>query len=235
MHWCLGMYGSGSTWIFNTARKAAEALFPDRPIQSGFAVNCRDLGFLRDEAGVQIVKTHDTDDALKDLLRRQATAVLLSIRDPRDCLASLLEYHRLAYEECLGRVLRSTRFCSELIGHPNAILLRYEDAFIEDPSTIDSIALTFGKELTVVDHDRIFQETRRLAIEELISKLDSLPTVFHHADPAETLDVVTQWHRHHAGRTGEIGRWRNKLTTAQVADVERELGSFIDTYRYRSV
>ena len=232
MHWCLGMYGSGSTWVFNVVLKAAHALYPDQPVRSGFAMSPRDLAFLGDGSCIPIVKTHETDDMLRDLLDRRATARLISIRDPRDCLASLLTYHNLTYLECFGRVLRSALFCAALAEHPGALLFRYEDRFFNDPATITTIAATFGHALSDADRDRIYAETRRSAIEAMIANLDSSPTVFHHADPAETLDTVTQWHRHHAGRTGEIGRWRGILSAEQVRDIECGLGEFMERFAY---
>ena len=189
MHWCLGMYGSGSTWVFNVVLKAAHALYPDQPVRSGFAMSPRDL-------------------------------------------ASLLTYHNLTYLECFGRVLRSALFCAALAEHPGALLFRYEDRFFNDPATITTIAATFGHALSDADRDRIYAETRRSAIEAMIANLDSSPTVYHHADPAETLDTVTQWHRHHAGRTGEIGRWRGILSAEQVRDIECGLGEFMERFAY---
>jgi hypothetical protein len=232
MHWCLGMYGSGSTWVFNAALKTAAALYPNRPVQSGFAMNCNDLGFLKGDTSTQIVKTHETDNALRERLSYDATTVLLSIRDPRDSLASLMTYHNLSYDDCLGRVLRSATYCSDIAEHPDVVLLRYEDLFFDDSRTIAVIARTFGTELSDANRDRIFLETRRPAIEAIIANIESLPTVFHHADPAETLDTVTQWHRHHAGRTGEIGRWRGSLTPAQISDIESRLGTFMEKFSY---
>jgi hypothetical protein len=43
---------------------------------------------------------------------------------------------------------------------------------------------------------------------------------------------VTHWHTHHAGRTGEIGRWRQMLTEEQVLEVERLLGDWMDRFCY---
>jgi hypothetical protein len=44
----------------------------------------------------------------------------------------------------------------------------------------------------------------------------------------DRLDPRTHWHTHHAGRSGEIGRWRHMLSAAQAAEVEAALGDCYD-------
>ena len=50
----------------------------------------------------------------------------------------------------------------------------------------------------------------------------------------DVLDLTTQWHRHHANRTGEIGRWRHELTLPQVAGVEQRLQDWMAACGYRA-
>jgi Sulfotransferase domain len=232
MHWCLGIYASASTWIFNVTLKTAAALHPGQSIVGRYVTVHSELGFLDEPTSIPIVKTHDTDTPAEVELARRATAILVSIRDPRDCLASLLLYQQLPFDDALGKVERSALICDRLASDPRTVLLRYEDGFTGDPMTIDRIASTFGRALTNDTRDRIFHETERSAVEALISQLDMLPTVHHHTDPLETLDMVTQWHRHHAGRTGEVGRWRRELNQRQLDEIERRLHGFMARYAY---
>ena len=43
---------------------------------------------------------------------------------------------------------------------------------------------------------------------------------------------MSQWHRHHAGRSGEIGRWRRRLTAPQVVAIEQHLQDWMAAYGY---
>ena len=45
--------------------------------------------------------------------------------------------------------------------------------------------------------------------------MDRLPGILQDRISGDLLDPQTHWHTHHAGRSGEIGRWRRELTQAQ--------------------
>ena len=232
MHWCLGTYASASTWVYNVTLKVAAALYPDHAIIRGFVTSRHEIDFPKDSASIQVIKTHDVDTDSEPFLAQLADTILISIRDPRDCLASMLNYQKLSVDDALGKLERSSAICARLANHPRALLLRYEDSFYDNPHTIDHIARTFDRELETADRNWIFGETRRGAVEALIAGLESLSTVYHHVDPLETLDLATQWHRHHAGRTGEIGRWRRELSESHLCEIEQRLGPFMARFAY---
>ncbi len=231
MHWCLGIRGSGSTWVFNAVRKIALALAPDRPVVGPYIVRHAELPVLDDTAHLVIVKTHITDEAAATELSEHAQAIWISIRDPRDCVASLVQYHDLAFDTALRDVEQDARFCARFTTHPRARVLRYEAGFADDPTTLDRVAAGFGGVLAAADRARIFAETRRPAIEAFIGQLDKLPTAVR-PDPNDLVDTVTQWHNHHANRTGEIGRWRRMLTPPQAAAIELRLGDCMNSLGY---
>jgi len=231
MHWCLGIRGSGSTWVFNAVRKVALALAPDRPVLGPYIVRHAELPSLDDMTRLVIVKSHETDEAAAAELSEYAQAVWISIRDPRDCVASLMQYHGLAFDTALRDVEQDARFCDRFTTHPRARVLRYEAGFVDEPATLDRIAAGFGGVLAAPDRARIFAETRRPAIEAFIEQLDQLPTAVR-PSPGNLVDTVTQWHNHHANRTGEIGRWRHMLTQPQAAAIELRLGDWMNAFGY---
>ena len=231
MYWCLGMYGSASTWVFNAARKVAQALTPNRQILGPFVVAHRDLPPRTDDPHLIIIKSHETDEAAAAELHQHATGIWISIRDPRDCVTSLLSYHGLSFAAALDWVERSARFCARFTDDPRAILFRYESGFVDDPETLATIAAGFGGVLPPADRHRIFAETRRSVIDAFIAQLETLPTVVR-PKPDALVDRVTQWHDHHANRTGKIGRWRDALTLAEAAAVEQRLEDWMKAFDY---
>jgi hypothetical protein len=96
-----------------------------------------------------------------------------------------------------------------------------ESRFTEDPATIDRIAGSIGRELPRHDRDRIFEESRRENVEKLISNLEQLPGARRAGE--DLFDLDTQWHKLHAGRTGEVGKWRRTLSEGQIARIEARL------------
>lgn len=232
MLWCLGMYASGSTWVFNAALKIAAIVAPAKPAIGRFVVAHHELDLLQDSTHLAIIKSHDTDEAAATELARLADGVLLSIRDPRDCVTSLMLYQRYRFADALASVERTARYCARFVAHPKVSVLRYESGFIDDIATLDLIARSLGGELTSADRLQIFAETRRPAIEAFIARLDALPTALRHEASGDVVDTATQWHTHHADRTGEVGRWRSMLTAQQIAAIEQRMQDWMAAFGY---
>ena len=234
MIWCLGLYASGSTWVFNAAMKIAAILFPARPIAGLYVTALAELNHCDGPATLVIAKSHDAELAAAGELRRRATTVLLSIRDPRDCVTSLMLYQGHSLAAALRVVERSTWQCLDLLEDRRTTLLRYEDGFVDAPATLDRIAGALGGELAPSDRDRIFAETRRQAIERHIAGLATLPTALRDRASGDVVDTATQWHTHHAQRSGEVGRWRHMLTLPEAAAVEDRLAPSMAALGYRA-
>ena len=229
MHWCLGMQASASTWIYNAALKIAPILTPDVPSRGRYVPYRGKLGFL-DDAGLHIVKSHGVDASTEAELGKRATSIIISVRDPRDAVASLMLYHSANFKQALMEVERAAATCARFATDPRATVLRYETRFTEDPATIDRIAVIFGHELPRHDRDRIFEESRRENVEKLISNLERLPSAERAGE--DLYDSNTQWHKLHAGRTGEVGKWRRALSQGQIARIEARLFDWMGTFDY---
>src|SRR5262249_23651421 len=62
VHWCLGMYGSGSTWLYNVTRQIAASVDPTKPVQGDFVSRFIDTARLEQPGRTYIVKSHEIDD-----------------------------------------------------------------------------------------------------------------------------------------------------------------------------
>jgi hypothetical protein len=96
----------------------------------------------------------------------------------------------------------------------------------------DQLAAALGGRLTEAQRADLYEATRREKIEEKISKLAALPNARHNLVTGDVLDPDTQWHRHHAGRSGTIGRWRQMLPAQEAALIERRMASFMRQFGY---
>ncbi|HEX5326528.1 MAG TPA: sulfotransferase domain-containing protein [Acetobacteraceae bacterium] len=230
MLWCLGMQASASTWIYNVALKLAPILAPEVPAKGSFVGFRGRLGYLADERLLHIVKSHGVDAPTTAELERRAKSIVMSIRDPRDAVASLMLYHDEDFRQALTEVVRSAETCLRLAADQRTLLLRYETGFTDDPATIDRLAGSFGRPVPPAERDRIFAESRRGAIEKLIDQIEELPTAKRIG--TDLLDSTTQWHRLHAGRTGEVGKWRRTLTDSQVGRIEARLQDWMAGFGY---
>ena len=232
MIWCLGMYSSASTWLFNVVVMLSTALFADRWVRSRYIVVARDLPGELAPDELFVIKTHHTDDQAATELGRRVAAIIVTLRDPRDAVASLLTYHGMGFDEAMDKVAQSARECARFSADRRTLLLRYEDRFFDDPATLDAIAARIAGPVPREQREEIFAATSRPAVEAFISGMDALPTIVRHTAINDAVEMETQWHRHHAHRSGEVGRWRRELTAAQVERIETELRPWMIRFAY---
>ena len=216
--WCAGAYASGSTWAFNVARRLAEC---SAPVATRFINGCEDAQGLG--SGRHVVKTHDVAPEVADVLATRATAILVTLRDPRDGVTSLMRYQNFPFEIALDWVRRSARFVAGLAHRPGVLSLRYEDGFVDLPVTVGRLAAHLGVDADAAARAAIFAALRRPAVEAQIARFPVRPELQSDPRSGDITDPVTQWHRHHAGRDGAIGRWRRTLTRAQAEQVRQAL------------
>ena len=229
--WCQGMFASGSTWLYNVALAVANQLEPKRRVQGRFVFDMRDAGGL-DAPGIQhVVKAHQARHGIAEIASR-AEAILVTLRDPRDAVVSLMQYQNFSFYRALLNVGYAAEACVRLAASPRAVTLHYETGFVDDPATIDGVAGHLGGVLPRSCRDEIFGMTRRPAVEAFISELERRPTTITDRD-GDVYDLASQWHRHHAGRTGECGRWRRMLYPAQVQGVQTTLRDWMECFGYR--
>ena len=230
--WCAGMYASGSTWAYNVMRAIAAAAWPERAESGVFVNKAADLDGHDGGAGNLLVKSHDLARDAAERLLAMKPVIVATIRDPRDAITSLMIYQRYGYELAKETVTKSARFVGDIAAMSGALLLRYEDRFTENPDTVARIAAAMGATLDAATRAAIHARFRRDEVERFIADLPTLPGAHHDARSGDIFDPRTQWHKHHAGRTGEIGRWRMLLMPGQPADIEAGLADWFETFGY---
>ena len=226
------MFASGSTWLYNVALAVAAALDPPRPVEGRFVFRTVDALGLSAPGIRHVVKAHQARDGV-ERLASTADAILVTVRDPRDAMVSLMRHQGFSFNRALLNVRLAAEACVLLGGLPQAVTLHYEAGFIDDPRTIDGIAGHLGGRIAPDRRDRIFRDTRRPAIEALIARLEEQPTTIVDGD-GDLYDRASHWHRHHAGRDGVSGRWRQLLYPAQIRGIETSLGDWMALFGYRS-
>jgi len=224
------MYASGSTWLFNAAREVAAELHPSTPHRAVYLETLPHLARL--PPGPVIVKSHHLTVRLARFMEARSRHILLSLRDPRDAVTSMMQHMGQSFPLALHRVERSALFCAHYANKEGAALFMYEREFTERPETFDRLAHSFGGILPPPARERLFAGTRRHIIEGRIAKLEDSPTTWRNPTTGDLVDTDTQWHTHHAGRTGEIGRWQNFLPGDNIRQIEGRLATFMKDFGY---
>ncbi len=232
MIWCLGMYASGSTWMFNAVRQTGAAAAPAYPLVGTYAESLDVLTALAPHA-LHVVKTHDLPAAETKFLAQRASQIVITVRDPRDAVVSLMQHMRHNFSQALEKIEKSAAYCAHFAADPRARLFNYDAGFTESIETFDTLAALFNSPLTPAARAALFANTRRGAIEAQIALIPTLPTAQTDARSGDVVDTDTHWHRHHAGRTGEIGRWQRMLPANAAAVIAQRMAGFMRQFGYR--
>jgi hypothetical protein len=237
MFWCLGMFSSASTWTFNVMRQIAIVLSPDDAPRAQFLDFDDPLPACDEAPGTVIFKTHGSGVAQE--LGRRADGIVITLRDPRDAVVSLMQSNKLPFDIALRMTEVSAWTCVPFMQHPRSLLFRFEDRFFEDPATVGRVAALFPGVLPQGERARIFAALRREAVDAFIADMDGKPTTQSAFNAVtgqqDVVNVATGWHRHHSGRTGEVGRWHRDLADFQIRAIEHRMRPWMERVGYDSV
>jgi len=222
---CLGLPGSASTWVFNVCAQLVS--LSQRSVKRGYADNLPDLLNTvkpsNERVDTYVIKSHLAGQEFSDYLSANDSFYVLTVRDPRDCVVSLMELFGFSFDYALNQLMCS---CDSLMKFQSlgGILLRYEDRFFQSRRTIPMLCQYLGLEAEV-DFTSLEHLNSQESIMEFINSFDELPDgriLKVNDDDDDSFDVVTHWHRHHFG-DGLTGKWNTRLSKTQKVVINQML------------
>ena len=205
---CLGLKSSGSTWLYNVAIQVLKEASPKPKVAAFYADNFRMLPTGSDAADVLVIKTHEPTDAILYLTRFARGRMLVTVREPRDAAASLMQRFGHSFEGALKDVTAEGAILAALKRRVPSMVFRYEDGFTENEKTVARIARHLGVALSDAARRRIFRALTKEAVKKKIGKV-----LAEDAHP-DTFDLQTHWHPGHVG-DGRVGKYKSVLAPAQ--------------------
>jgi len=208
----LGLPRSGSTWAFNVVREILKA---SAHYASSFyaetMADCPPDAFLA--TGPIVIKTHFCDLG-EDLIKRGK--LIVSLRDPRDAVASEMTMFGMSFEDCLGVISKSADGIMRRLPY-GPLILQYENGDIGSSETVSSIATHIGYPINEDTSARITHMLSRESVQQLIADLQSTGEV----SPDECASMYhpeTHWHPGHV-KDGQVGKYATILTDKEAARV----------------
>jgi hypothetical protein len=227
----VGVRGSASTWAFNVARELAESAIGAVAVAPCFANTPDDLAAAEAGGAACVVcKTHGVA-GLDRLARQDGARVIVTVRDPRDAMLSLIERFGTPPQVALRGVAES---CNAVLGcaAPDVPVLRYEDGFFERADTVALLARHLRLDVGAAEAARIFAGWRTEAVRAFAATVPTLPAERLVDDGAIfCFDRLTQVHRAHIG-DGRVGKWRERFAPQAQAELGRVFAPFLDRFRY---
>ncbi|TWB18795.1 hypothetical protein FBZ89_109181 [Nitrospirillum amazonense] len=224
-----GLQGSGSTWVYNVIHAVLETT--GVRIARFFASDLTHENILQIRgADIAIVKAHEPSAALLAACLFAGAPVIVTVRDPRDAVVSLMERFGHSFQEAADEVRNSARYLMRLVADCPAWVLRYEDGFMEAPATVSKIAAHVGVEISGQDADAIFQAHAKGEVVQRIGRFIQEGRMGGD-NPRLRFDAASHWHPNHVG-DGLVGKYARKLTADQVMAVEIAGRDFMDRFGY---
>jgi len=226
------MPGSASTWIFNVCvylmglpqRKVKVAYTDDR-----LAECLAEIAAHAERVDVLVVKSHKADSTLFDFVSATQAQCMLSVRDPRDCIVSLMERFDFSFEDALTKLTKS---CASLVqfrtlGGP---LFRYEDQFFQSAAVISDLHryLNPRSALNIELLQRLYCQE---SVQKFIDNFDLLPPTRVRKEGGDEYDLLKHWHRNHFG-DGLSGKWHTRLSAEQQAQAGQTLATALECFGY---
>jgi hypothetical protein len=212
---CAGLKSSASTWLYNAAIQLCEAKARkargSRPrVLPFYAETVEQFPSGSERGGVLVVKTHIPSASLIFLARFVRGTVFLSVREPRDSVASLMQRFGHGFQPCVEEVAAGGARMVELARIARPFILRYEDRFFERPQTIARLATQLGLVFPKAAAEKIFQSLSAENVRKTIDALADRGTFGVRPDP-DRFHSKTHWHPGHVG-DGKTGKYAEILS-----------------------
>jgi glycosyltransferase involved in cell wall biosynthesis len=223
---CFGLQSSGSTWMFNLVREISRA--EDRPFKSLYADKEADLPWEMLGTGLMVVKSHQPTEEFRKFIAKSGGTFVLTVRDPRDSVVSLMRRFDYDFPTALDFVTLSAHRLTRLAAELKPPVFRYEDGFVDRIETFDKIAALLGACLPAEQRERILAALTPERVKATIGDLVTAGRL--HAD-AHEWDPELAWHPRHVG-DGKIGKFSEALTAEQQQMVLKRTAEFCRRFDY---
>jgi hypothetical protein len=201
-----------------------------------------------DEAAGRLIvsKSHWPWDSYIAFFREYDAKGVVTVRDPRDSVVSLMQ-RRLEFQEALNQVVHSGWRIVVMERELGLPVFRFEDRFVGSTETFDKISRTLGVKLPETERAAILTkltpEGVRTAVDTLKSMAERLgDAVWEHdlkalkgatVTPRVQRLIEAQWHRDHIG-DGAIGKFRDNLTWEQEREILNRTQEYCKKFDYGS-
>ena len=225
-----GMFSSASTWAFNAA---VDLLRLTTPCHVAFAANLDGETRLPiPPAGtVLVLKTHGWGDPAAFLDRHPDTHCLVTIRDPRDAVVSLMQRFDYGFDHALAYAAQGAAGIVGAARQPGSLLLRYEGGFMDQATTIDLIAGHLSLRPSAAEMEVLFRRLRPDAVQAAIAEAERQNRFPKGLPAGETADPSTQWHPGHVGDR-LIGKYAKLLDRTRQAAVVARMAPYMAHFGY---
>lgn len=216
----LGLYSSGSTWLFNVVRSIC-AKHSDKSF-SVYADKGGDIiSSFGDEIEYLVIKSHHIDEEYLKIIRATDAKLIITVREGRDSVTSLINRFEKSESDALSQISLSAStiaLARSMFAH---MLLVYEGRFMDERETITRVADYIGIEISEDFASELLAQFDR---EKVAS---NILAQFKNASADITYDDANHWHVGHVG-DGRSSKWTETLSKAAAAAIDEAINPFCE-------
>lgn len=226
---CFGLHSSGSTWMFNLVREICRV--QGIPFESLHRESEANLPWDALGARLIVVKSHNPMTSFQSFIAAAREPAVITVRDPRDAVASLMQRFGTGFDEAVKTVAVSAATLVALSRARDLPVLRYEDGFIGRVETFDRIAAMLGTSPSRDHRDAILSALAQDSIKRTIGGLMAKGVI---GKSPDAFDRDTHWHANHVG-DGEVGKFKRLFDPAQQQEIARQTREFCSQFGYETM
>jgi Sulfotransferase domain len=237
---CAGLKSSGSTWLYNVVAEILKQAQPrprsksarssSKKIRQFYADNGDDFPPDAERAAALVVKTHMPSRSVRFAVAVLEHRVLLSVREPRDAIASVMQRFGHRFDGALKEVTIGASRMVDFANMYDPLIFRFEERFYDRPDTVSQLADFLGVQLSRSALKKIFDAHTRVQIQKRITALKRRGVFGRTPDP-DRFDAETHWHPGHVGNM-VIGKYHGTLTAKQQRAVLTATKDFCERFGY---
>jgi hypothetical protein len=214
----IGLPSSASTWLFNVIRD----ILSDREVIAFEATSLEALELpLRRTGTVALIKCHTVSVPFFRMLQLAGAKAIISLRDPRDATASVVNRVLPQPQDAIHNVSRSLSAVLTARSGLQSQILLYEDRFFEQHTTLLDLASFLNVRLSPAGAQDIFD---RYSISNVRARLDSLREANSMATSETGLyDAKTMFNDKHIGDTMS-GKWKITFKDVLAEEIDNLFG-----------
>ncbi|WP_144767422.1 sulfotransferase domain-containing protein [Methylobacterium dankookense] len=225
----LGVYRSASTWAYNVSSRILSSKFDLLKLYADHTCELTAVAPSMGEAA--LVKMHKPDDALRLMIYLCNPKLIITVRNPLDCVASLMRQFYMSYEESRILIKDSASAVVAISKRSNPLLLRYEDTGGRSAKTVRIIADYLDVPASEEFLSQIAFDLSPNNVKRFIEDLNETK-YFDERSPTEQVHAETQWHPRHVG-DGTVGAFSALLTDAQIASIKDDTAEYCERFSYQ--
>ncbi len=202
---CLGLPGSGSTWLYNVVRTLIA--------NSGtLAFEAENLPAIRDLLNHPtrnlLIKAHAIEHSFLYFSRAANARAIISSRDPKDGIASIMKRIQPNPYSAIPEVLRSFAATNSAHKMLPSCIFNYDSDFINKKETLYELLAFFGEEKSKSEIDNIFDLFTKENVHNFVRKIKEQEFTAFDPFSGMAYDQVTMFNEHHLG-DGRSGKWQD--------------------------